>query len=220
MSDRTVTIVGPVGGRDLKLPAEAPLARLLPSVLEAVGATDEQPDGPSWRLARSSSGDDQLAPYASLAESGVIDGATLYLSRGVPATDGRREVGAPAEPPGRRPSAEPPRYALHQRLSRTVGAFLSWRSGSEEADDTARSELLTPSGPSPASLTALPPLTRRERARQVWRATDYIEQLDALIAGPRLARCATIAVVSPKGGVGKTTTTALLGMLLSMLRPR
>ena len=216
MSDRTVTVVGPAGGRDLKLPAEAPLARLLPSLLEAVGAATDGPreDG-AWRLARSASGDDQLQPYSSLSESGVIDGATLYLRRG---RDGRPPPAESPAPPSERPRAEPPRYKVHQRLARTAGAFLSWRSGSDE-DETTPDESLSPAAPSPRSLTALPPLTRFERARQVWRATDYIEQLDALIAGPRLARCATIAVVSPKGGVGKTTTTALLGMLLSMLRP-
>jgi hypothetical protein len=42
--------------------------------------------------------------------------------------------------------------------------------------------------------------------------------LERLIVGPRLRRCATIAVISPKGGVGKTTTTALLGSLLAFLR--
>jgi MinD-like ATPase involved in chromosome partitioning or flagellar assembly len=39
-----------------------------------------------------------------------------------------------------------------------------------------------------------------------------------MITEPRLQHCATIAVVSPKGGVGKTTVTALLGTLLSLLR--
>jgi MinD-like ATPase involved in chromosome partitioning or flagellar assembly len=216
VSDRTVTIVGPVGGRDLKLPAEAPLAGLLPSVLEAVGAvTDEPQEDARWRLARSSSGDDLLAPSSSLAESGVVDGATLYLSRGAVDGRGTRDVGTA---PARLRSTEPPRYGLHRRVARTVGAFLSWRSGERRAADPEPAESRSLAAPTPASLTALPALTKLERARQVWRATDYIEQFDALIAGPRLDRCATIAVVSPKGGVGKTTTTALLGMLLSMLR--
>ena len=39
-----------------------------------------------------------------------------------------------------------------------------------------------------------------------------------MIHTPRLRRCVTIAVVSPKGGVGKSTTTALLGSLLAFLR--
>jgi MinD-like ATPase involved in chromosome partitioning or flagellar assembly len=217
MSDKTVTVVGPGGGRALKLPADAPLARLLPSVLEAVGATEEHAqDNGSWHLGRSARGDDSLAPSASLTESGVLDGSTLYLSRRRDSESAR----SPASEFPLRGNAEPPRYRLHQRLGRTVGAFVSWRA----RDDQQLGELTaeassSPTPPSPASLTALPPMTRFERARQVWRATDYIEQLDALIAGPRLSRCATIAVVSPKGGVGKTTTTALLGMLLSMLRP-
>jgi MinD-like ATPase involved in chromosome partitioning or flagellar assembly len=57
-----------------------------------------------------------------------------------------------------------------------------------------------------------------ERARSTWRATDYQERLDAAILAPRLRRCVTIAVVSPKGGVGKTTITSLLGMLLAQVR--
>jgi MinD-like ATPase involved in chromosome partitioning or flagellar assembly len=39
-----------------------------------------------------------------------------------------------------------------------------------------------------------------------------------VINAPRLQRCVTIAVVSPKGGVGKSTTTALLGSLLAFVR--
>jgi MinD-like ATPase involved in chromosome partitioning or flagellar assembly len=195
VGDRTVKIVGPLGGRDLSLPAEAPLEHLLPSVLDAVGADSE---ADRWRLARSASGDDPLPPGSSLTESGVVDGSTLYLTR-----DGD---GAEA------PSLEPPRYGFIRRVARAVGAFVGWRPPGEP-DEQA------PDPQTPAALTALPPLTRVERARQVWRATDHIEQLDALVAGPRLLRCATIAVVSPKGGVGKTTITALLGMLLSTLRP-
>jgi MinD-like ATPase involved in chromosome partitioning or flagellar assembly len=57
-----------------------------------------------------------------------------------------------------------------------------------------------------------------ERARAAWRESDYIGRLDRAIAAPRLARCATIAVVSPKGGVGKTTLTILLGSLLARAR--
>lgn len=212
MSDRTVKIVGPVGGRDLSLPAEAPLEHLLPSVLEAVGAQAGEPVAPErWRLARSASGHDPLARHSSLAESGVVNGTTLYLTR---ATDGAAAA----------PCSEPPRYGFGRRIARTVGAFVRWSpdgtaTRERPTEETALVGPLTPTTPSPAALTALPPLTRFERARQVWRATDYLEQLEALVAGPRLARCATIAVVSPKGGVGKTTITALLGMLLSMLRP-
>ena len=57
-----------------------------------------------------------------------------------------------------------------------------------------------------------------ERARAAWRESDYLGRLDRAIAAPRLTRCATIAIVSPKGGVGKTTLTVLLGSLLARAR--
>ncbi|HXM57864.1 MAG TPA: AAA family ATPase, partial [Candidatus Dormibacteraeota bacterium] len=43
-------------------------------------------------------------------------------------------------------------------------------------------------------------------------------RLDEAIVAPQLYRCATIAVMSPKGGVGKTTLTTLLGSLFALLR--
>jgi MinD-like ATPase involved in chromosome partitioning or flagellar assembly len=56
------------------------------------------------------------------------------------------------------------------------------------------------------------------RWRRAWEDTDYLHRLDRVITRPQLTRCATVAVVSPKGGVGKTTTTALLGTLVAHLR--
>jgi len=71
---------------------------------------------------------------------------------------------------------------------------------------------------SPAALT----LSRAEsvltQVRTEWRATDYLTRLERAIVEPRLNRCVTIAVMSPKGGVGKTTITCLLGTLLAHLR--
>jgi MinD-like ATPase involved in chromosome partitioning or flagellar assembly len=48
--------------------------------------------------------------------------------------------------------------------------------------------------------------------------TDYLQRLNRAITRPQLTRCATIAVVSPKGGVGKTTITSLVGTLIAHLR--
>jgi len=56
------------------------------------------------------------------------------------------------------------------------------------------------------------------RGRDAWIASDYGRQLDERILAPRLQHCVTIAVVSPKGGVGRTFITALLGSLLAYLR--
>jgi MinD-like ATPase involved in chromosome partitioning or flagellar assembly len=193
----------------MNLPAETPIDRLLPSVLAAAGVvTNDEPVEPEgWRLACAAGGDHALSPHSSLEESGILPGATLFLSRKSGSNDGRGLA------------VEPPRHGLVRRVAKTIAAFFAGtrapRTGeaSESPDDPSG-----PAAPAPVSLTALPSLTRVERARQVWRASDHLEQLDALIAGPRLARCVTIAVVSPKGGVGKTTITGLLGMLLSMLR--
>lgn len=70
----------------------------------------------------------------------------------------------------------------------------------------------------PADFTIAARPTRMVSARRLWRELNYQTQLEARVTGPRLLRCATIAVVSPKGGVGKTTVTALLGTLFSLLR--
>jgi MinD-like ATPase involved in chromosome partitioning or flagellar assembly len=70
----------------------------------------------------------------------------------------------------------------------------------------------------PADLTVATAPSRFECARARWRDLEHLGQLDARITGPRLRYCATVAVVSPKGGVGKTTVTALLGTLFSLLR--
>jgi MinD-like ATPase involved in chromosome partitioning or flagellar assembly len=57
-----------------------------------------------------------------------------------------------------------------------------------------------------------------ERYRQALQATDRSHNLEMMIRAATLQRCMVITVVSPKGGPGKTTTTALLGMLLAELR--
>ncbi len=87
---------------------------------------------------------------------------------------------------------------------------------SGNSDSASRQE--NSASPSPADLAVGRPPSAIERVRVEWRATDYLERLDAAILRPRLRRCVTIAIVSPKGGVGKTTVTALVGMLLSQIR--
>lgn len=57
-----------------------------------------------------------------------------------------------------------------------------------------------------------------ERYRRAMRDSDRGHNLETMIRTATLDRCMVIAVVSPKGGAGKTTVTALLGMLLAELR--
>ena len=77
---------------------------------------------------------------------------------------------------------------------------------------------VTPGPTNPSAVTVPHAATPLQRARSSWRDTDYVRRLDDVIAAPRLRRCATIAVMSPKGGVGKTTITALLGTLFAHVR--
>jgi MinD-like ATPase involved in chromosome partitioning or flagellar assembly len=58
----------------------------------------------------------------------------------------------------------------------------------------------------------------RIRVREAWLGTDYLRLLEAAALMPYPERCQTIAVISPKGGVGKTAITALLGSLIAFIR--
>ncbi len=57
-----------------------------------------------------------------------------------------------------------------------------------------------------------------KRYRDAIQANDRAHNLDRMIREAPLSRCVVIAVVSPKGGAGKTTVSALLGMLFAELR--
>lgn len=58
-------------------------------------------------------------------------------------------------------------------------------------------------------------MSRRARYRAAWAGTDYEARLGQAIGVGRSARSAVVAMVSPKGGVGKTTTSGLVGSLLA-----
>lgn len=132
----------------------------------------------------------------------------------------RPATAPPADPPP--PSTEPSAFAA--RVEDAIGAEPPPASdngfgSAGAAHPTAPGvDPVLLSKPTPAGLTVARPSRPLERARKTWRTTDFIDQLCTGIAQPRLRRCVTIAVVSPKGGVGKTTVTSLLGMLLSLLR--
>jgi len=117
----------------------------------------------------------------------------------------------------------PPRVGQLRRGSAAAAAFFAGPAGPSArlSRPGAPGAPFRPAGRNrllPADLTVAAPRTRSECARDRWRELDHLGQLDALITGPRLRHCATIAMVSPKGGVGKTTVTALLGTLFSLLR--
>ena len=223
MSTLLVTVVGPSDRRDLSLPADAPVAELIPTLVGLVG--DEDTAGTNdWVLYRSDEPDDPLPPGSSLSSTGVLEGTVLYLARSRVADpeSGAGSASVPTDgltPIERTARVLPHRYGVVRRVGRAAAAFLR---GGRSDGATQPSEPVVPpwaeSSTSPGAFTAPERPSPTARVRRTWRATDYLEQLEEAIQEPRLRRCATVAVISPKGGVGKTTITALLGTLLAMVR--
>jgi len=211
----------PEGSIRVSTPTDVPLGELLPDLLELAGL----PDHGGWALGPV--GGDTYSPDGTLAELGVADGALLALrepaghasaDRDSATTQGMiRPCLGPNEQVGGRPLSDRSARILPVRLSiparcLAVLAALAPRGQVEERCHRESGTL------GPAEFTRPARLSPVARAREAWARSDYRERLEATIAGPRLLRCVTIAVVSPKGGVGKTTTSSLLGSLLAFLR--
>jgi len=180
-----VTVECETGRREVALPGDIPIARLVPQLIDICGgATGPDADETAhWVVRR----DGHLLPgNLTLEQAGVDEGAVLSLHNAgpaaetVPVTPPAVAYETPEVPQPPRPGqvALPKQAQLPERLRKMGEAVIS----------------------------------------SAWRSSDYTSRLADVIAAPRLARCVTIAVVSPKGGVGKTTTAALLGSLFAMIR--
>src|SRR5215472_5156106 len=203
-----VTVQGPEQRVELQLPCDRPVMELLPLLVD-VCARNGHSEGARW----------ELAPLGGLAydaertllEVGVVDGALLHL----------RDASLVFEPwDGMLPQDRtrmvlPPRVTPLDRVIATAGAVLRPSSWAEPvpAQQAQPGQIVNPS-----SLTVRSGPGPGDRARLSWRSTGYLHRLEETIVAPQLHRCATIAVMSPKGGVGKTTTTTLLGSLFALLR--
>jgi MinD-like ATPase involved in chromosome partitioning or flagellar assembly len=223
MNTCAVTIAGPDRRVDLVVSTETPIADLIPTFVEL--SMDEAPlengRAPVWTVAPP--GHQPLPLDRTLAQCGVADGTVLTLtelrSRAMAPPKPAEVDRKPLEPSRRGSPRERTLAALPQELSRgeRMGAAFKAFFGYEEEPPIVES-------PEPATQSKREVLTKPEhrsaadRWRASWRETDYESRLDRAIAAPRLTRCATIAVVSPKGGVGKTTLTVLLGSLLARVR--
>jgi MinD-like ATPase involved in chromosome partitioning or flagellar assembly len=219
----TLTVRHPDGSVVLRVPADVPLGELMPDFLEVIG----QPDGDGWVL--SPEGGEAYPSQSTLAELGVDDGALLVL-REVPgdapfASDGAAAFPdplAPAVVPTQRvcerPLSDLTARTLPVKLSRPARCALVLRALAQIDSRDEPPVGLRPARSGPAKFTRRARISARERFRAAWSQGGYRHRLDQMIVAPRLRRSVTIAVVSPKGGVGKTTTSALLGSLLAFLR--
>jgi len=203
-----VTVQGPEQSVELQLPCDRPVMELVPLLVD-VCAGSQHTEESRW----------ELAPLGGLAfdgsrtlyEVGVVDGSLLHF----------RDAALVFEPwdgllpQDRTRMVLPPRVSLLDRLIDATGAVVRPHPWAEPAPVLQ---------PQPGQIVNPSSLTQRsapgisERARLSWRSTDYLYRLDHGVVAPQLRRCATIAVMSPKGGVGKTTTTTLLGSLFALLR--
>ncbi len=191
---RTLSEVGVMDGSLLHLrDAAAP-----PPPLE------EEPGGPYLAPAY----DGQPAPYGAQAVPYQAQPAPYY-SQPFPS------VAEPLLPQDRTRLVLPVRLHVLQRLGSAVQAAVRPAEvvAALPAPQPQPGQIVNPS-----SLTVRNAPGLSDRVRATWRSSDYLNRLDDVIVAPQLRRCATIAVMSPKGGVGKTTTTTLLGCLFALLR--
>jgi len=203
-----VTVQGPEQRVELQLPCDRPVMELLPLLVD-VCARNGHTENARWELAPL--GGLAFDAERTLLEVGVVDGALLHL----------RDASLVFEPwdgllpQDRTRMVLPPRVTKMDRVIAAAGAVLrpsSW-TAPVPAQQAQPGQIVNPS-----SLTVRSGPALGDRARLSWRSTDYLHRLDESIVAPQLHRCATIAVMSPKGGVGKTTTTTLLGSLFALLR--
>ena len=200
-----ITVRHPEGSIRVSAPTDVPLSEVMLDLLELAGL----PDHDRWALGPLDG--DPYPPHRTLAELGVDDGALLALrelpgdgsAAGGSATTQRMITRPPLGPTadaGGRPLSDrsarilPVRLSIPARCVTVLGALA--RAGRVEQQCDRESGVLRPAGftrparPSPAS-----------RARKAWAHGDYRQRLEEAIAAPRLQRCVTIAIVSPKGGV-------------------
>ena len=232
VSSVLVTVQGPDERVELQLPAQQPIVELIPLLVE-VCCGGRTIDGTDWELGLL--GGLAFDGARTLHEVGVMDGSRLHLRDGsAPVLNYLAEEpqGGPVDPgeldmmlasgweesllPQERTRLVlPPSVSLPNRLVHALQAAVR-RGGTPPPVPVFRPEL----GQivDPTSLTIPSPPRMVDRIRAAWRSTDYVPRLDETIVAPQLRRCVTIAVVSPKGGVGKTTTTILLGSVFALLR--
>ena len=223
-----VTVQGPDQRVELALPGDRPVRELLPLLVDVCAASHRESNA-RWELAPL--GGLAFDDSRTLAEVGVMDGSLLHFRDGAATEASFAELppddadDAPVDydpyadrvllPQDRTRMLLPPRVPVSDRVVEALRAVVRPLPG---APRPMVAEPLPGEIVRPASLTVRSMPGILDRFWESWRSTDYVHGLDEAIVAPQLVRCATLAVMSPKGGVGKTTVTTLLGSLLALLR--
>jgi MinD-like ATPase involved in chromosome partitioning or flagellar assembly len=213
--------------------AERPVAELVPQLLGVVFGADDAAVASQIAWVLSLGGGEPLPGSATLRGLGVNAGAVLRLD---PVDEWQP---AAALPPGALPPAlvteaggpvsaddfllprQRTRAALPERqgLARRVAGAIAALAPAASAGAPPPAALPAPGTFVPPARLMVPHRTSPvERSRRRWRDSGYEHRLERMIQAPHLTRCVTIAVMSPKGGVGKTTVSVLLGTLFALLR--
>ncbi|HKA10503.1 MAG TPA: EsaB/YukD family protein [Candidatus Dormibacteraeota bacterium] len=232
VSSVLVTVQGPDERVELQLPAHQPIVELLPLLVE-VCCGGQVIEGTEWELGLL--GGLAFDGARTLHDVGVMDGSRLHLrDAGAPVLNYLTDEpsGGPADPaevdmmlasgweesllPQERTRLVlPPIVSVPNRLVHALQGAIR-RAGTPPRVPAIQPQLGQIVDPTSLTIPGSPDMV--DRIRAAWGSTDYLKRLDETIVMPQLRRCATIAVISPKGGVGKTTTTTLLGSLLALLR--
>jgi hypothetical protein len=216
-----VTLAAPRGTLTVRVPLDIPVGELMPDFI-AAGLPDGDHDGAHGEWLLSPAGGEPYPPTVTLGDCDLDSESVLVLH------NGRSRAPSPTEMPTDRPvSTAAPDRPLSARNARVLPARLTTIRRLETAL-LAVLERSTPPVPAvgttlagvapPGAFTLVARRSPARRVREAWARSDYECQLDECVLAPRLRRCTTIAVVSPKGGVGKTHITATLGSLLAFLR--
>jgi len=235
----------PDGQLRLRAPSDIPLQDLLDEFLEVCEQPDSDDwtlsaDGtnpyPAERslgqLGVSDGAHLVLAPHPSTDRAAQPDFEDLHDDRGGGSGGSDRRATmqpVPRETASDHPqfTARPPRDSRQPLADKTVQTLPKRLSGPARVTETLRllgapqdqsARPVSTDTPGPAHFTRRTRISPVARLRAAWLDTEYQYRLEDRILEMRLRRCATIAVLSPKGGVGKTTTTALIGSMLAYLR--
>jgi MinD-like ATPase involved in chromosome partitioning or flagellar assembly len=205
-----VTVVGTRRRGEVSLDNTVPVSTLVADLTRHYGSPQEASD-----VVLADDHGAVLDPDGSLEQAGITHGSALHL-RARPAEPSLPDVRhdpAKLNPLDNTRHILPARHRTPRRIRRSLAAAIGRNDGDPHAIRTVGYHI-----PSPGELTLPAAPGPMARFKREWENTDYVHRLDLAITGPQLSRCATMAIVSPKGGVGKTTTTALLGTLVAHLR--